>query len=300
MMAANSYIRILLSSFVLLCNPVFAITTVVYRSPESEVDARYSYDLQLLELALQSTKITDGDYRLEASSSMTFARARAVLNVDGIKNFIVKLSYEPVYKKNLTYASFPVDLGIVGYRVCFTSRERLKELKKVLTMDTLLKYSHGVGLGWADEKILRDNGFKVISSPRYDSLFRMVAANRFDLFCRGVNEVLEEFKSHQDLENFALEQSFVIYYPLPRFYYGHANSSALLKRIERGLKIAYENGTLQELWEKYYRPSIEFAKLEQRYLFQLENSLVTDLDPSYQKYIYRILLEDKPSINDTK
>jgi hypothetical protein len=278
--------------FLLFYMPVLAATTVVYRSPESESDIRYDYDLELLELALQATESTDGDYSLVASANMNFARAKSILKRDGIKNFIVKLSYEPSFNSDFSYASFPVDLGIVGYRVCFTSRHLLKELALVQTKDDLLKYSHGVGHGWSDEKILRESGFQVISTSSYESLFYMVAANRFDLFCRGINEVLEEYKSHLTLDNFALEQSFAIYYPLPRFYYGHQNSKKLLDRIERGLKISFENGTLKLLWEKHYRRSIDFVKLKQRQLFKLDNQLTTELAPDYKQYIYQAEIKE--------
>ncbi|RKF18694.1 hypothetical protein DBZ36_09850 [Alginatibacterium sediminis] len=293
MMAVCSYCKVALIGLLFFSQPVFATTTVVYRSPESEGDVRYQYDLELLELALQTTKLTDGDYKLIPSANMNFSRAKAILNKDEIENFIVKLSFEPAYNTHFAYAPFPVDLGIVGYRVCFTSHKLLEDLKKVRTKTDLLKYSQGVGHGWSDGKILQDNGFEIVSISRYENLFRMVAANRFDLFCRGINEVLEEFNSHLDLDGFDLEQSFAIYYPLPRFYYGHKNSAPLLERIERGLKIAYQNGTLQELWKKHYQESIEFVKLDQRYLFKLENKFAQDLDPSYKQYIYHAQLKQQ-------
>ena len=59
--------------------------------------------------------------------------------------------------------------------------------------------------------------FKVVEVSRYESLFRMVAINRFDLFCRGTNELLEEFNAHRDIPDLTYDEAISIAYPMPRF-----------------------------------------------------------------------------------
>ncbi len=48
-------------------------------------------------------------------------------------------------------------------------------------------------------EILRENGFQVREVSEYESLFKMVAGKRFDLFCRGTNELLSEWETHKSI-----------------------------------------------------------------------------------------------------
>ena len=296
---AKRFIFICLMTIYCIClsgteKHVFAEATVfTYRAPESENDHRYQYDTLLLQLALENTIETDGPYRLVKSPVMNYSRAHLYLETNALPNLILKLSYESKYKeKNMIYAPFPVDLGIVGYRVCFANPRVVNQLSHVNSFEELRKFSHGQGLGWSDTEILRHNGFKVTEVARYESLFKMVAKQRFDLFCRGANELLGELKTHNNIEGFSYDKSISIYYPLPRFFYMNSANKNGIDRISRGLKIAYEKGEVKKLWELEYKESIEFAELDKRKIFFLENPLIEDLSTDYQKYLYNPIPEN--------
>lgn len=275
----------------LFTGSVFAsqeVTVFTYRQPESKRDVRYEYDNSLLKLALEKTVQTDGPYKLVPSPIMNYARAHEFLKNNTLPNLFIKLSYESVFEeKGLSYVSFPVDLGIVGYRVCFANTDTVAELAKVSSLTELQRYTHGQGIGWSDVKILEHNGFSVTEIVKYENLFSMVANRRFDLFCRGANELQEELKAHQDIENLSYDKSLTIYYPLPRFFYTNAANRDALDRVQRGLKRAYEDGTLEELWKQQYGKSIEFVKLENRKVFSLENPLIKNLKDDYQQFFYQ-------------
>lgn len=190
-----------------------------YRSPESDIDHRYRYDKQLLQLALDSTEATDGPYRLVPSPVMNAARAQSFVEKNTLPNLILKLSYNPAFEAhNMAFVPFPVDLGIVGYRVCFAHPEIVERVSQVESIDDLRKFRHGQGSGWADIEILRHNGFDVTGITSYESLFRMVAMRRFDLFCRGANELLDEFTEHKDIQGLSYDSSMALFYPFPRFF----------------------------------------------------------------------------------
>ncbi len=53
-----------------------------------------------------------------------------------------------------------------------------------------------------------------------------------------------------------------------------------------GLKLAYQDGSFKELWRQYYQSSIDFAKLNQRKMFRLENPLLQDLPSGYEQYFF--------------
>lgn len=280
------FLLIFLPSFssLLFAKEPLIITT---RSGESNQDVRYNYDTGLLKLALDKTVPSDGPYRLVESGAMNFSRAKKLLFTNSLPNFFVKLSYDKAYsEQKLHYVPFPVDLGIVGYRVCFAHPLVVMNLKKVTTMEGLQRFTHGQGVGWTDTKILRHNGFTVHEVPSYESLFRMVAANRFDLFCRGTNELLGEFNAHADLTGLAYDRSMTINYPLPRFFYTHQANNVAVKRIHRGIEMAYKDGSLQTLWQEEYQESIDFADLKRRKIYRLENPYLEGIDFDFTQYFY--------------
>src|SRR5205814_473177 len=139
-----------------------------------------------------------------------------------------------------------------------TNPSTIKKLTKIKTLNDLKKFKHGQGQGWSDVEILRNHRFDVMTVANYESLFTMVAAGRFDLFCRGANELLEEYNSHKHLPNLVYDKSFSLYYPLPRFFYTNAKNKQLIKRIQAGLIIAYNDGSLVKLWKKEYGDSVKF------------------------------------------
>lgn len=258
---------------------------VTYQQAESRKDRRFDYDTAVLRLALEKTRQEFGDFRLQPSPPMNRARAIADARSRAYPNFFVKLSYEDgLAGSELAYARFPIDRGIADYRICFVRSELKAKLAATSTLAELKRYSHGQGIGWADVDILRANGFEVQQVSDYESLFRMVAVGRFDLFCRGVNEILDEYRLHRDIPHLDYDASFALVYPLPRFLFTHTANKAALARVSRGLQIAYQDGSLQALWHRQYQPSIAFAKLKTRRLFRLENPLIHSVDFDFRKY----------------
>lgn len=272
-----------------------ALTVFTYRAPESDSDHRYDYDTAALRLALEKTRREYGPYRLEPSPAMTFPRAISAVSRNEYPNFFVKLSYEEehVAQRNMTFARFPVDLGIVGYRVCFTSTQSREKVKAAKSLDDLKKFSIGQGRGWADVEILRHNGFQVVEASNYENLFRMVASQRFDLFCRGTNELLDEYEAHRDIENLTYDQTFSIAYPLPRFFFTHQSNSKAAERITDGLLAAFRDGSLQALWRKNYWNSINFVRLDKRRIYWIENPLLKGLDFNYRQYYFNPLADTR-------
>lgn len=217
---------------------------------------------------------------------MNFSRAIKLATDDSLPNLIIKLSYADHYPDNLHYVDFPIDLGIVGYRVSFVSELNKARLAAIDSFEKLKQLSVGQGHGWSDVGILRDNGFKVFEASNYQGLFPMVAANRFDFFPRGINEFLGEWYANKNIENLTYDQTFALYYPLPRFFYSHKNNKAGLARIKKGLEISYADGSLMELWRENYQQSIDFVKLKERRVYKINNPTLGNIDTSYEKYLY--------------
>ncbi len=271
--------------------PVFAEslnekpTIFTYRSPESQIDKRYNYDRELLQLALEKTKDKFGPFRLVGSAEMNTARAMSELQKDTYPNFFVTLNYQDSFAKlGLTYVRFPVELGLIGWRTCFTNPATSEKLKSIHSFEQLKQFKYGQGMAWTDVQILRANGFDVVEVGRYENLFRMVAKERFDLFCRGTNEVLKEWEDHKDIPNLVYDKSIAIFYPLPRVYYTNKNNEKARARIQEGLNIAYHDGSLLMIWKRTHQKSVDFAALAHRKTFCLENPYLKNIDFDYKRY----------------
>jgi len=257
---------------------------ITYRSPESPSDRRYDYDNAVLRLALEKTREEWGGYTMVPSQVMNYSRAVNQMRFEELENPMFKLSANAEYCRDLSFAPFPVDLGVVGYRMFFVSTKTNKKLSQVRHLEELKDFLVGQGYGWLDVEILRAEGFSVATIPKYESLFSMVAEGRFDLFARGVNEVKMEYDAHKHIPDFELNRTVGIYYPLPRFFFTNKSSSKAAERVYEGLIMAYEDGSLLELWEREYGPGLEFGEVDKVKFFEIENPYVHDLDPGYEKY----------------
>jgi len=261
------------------------VTVVMMTATQVVKDPRASYAGAALALALEKTRSEYGNFLIMNTPVMNTARALLEIKANRTPNQLVVTSFQNrMLDDGLHYASFPIEYGVTGYRICFVSPNAREAVSRARTLAALQKFTIGQGAGWADVAILRHNGFEVEELSNHESGYLMVASNRIDLFCRGINEVMEEWNEHANVAGLALDRSMVLRYPLPRFYFGNQKSSALLERIAKGLRMAHQDGSLQKVWSKYYAESISFAKLKNRRVFNLSTPNIDRIDFDYQKY----------------
>ncbi|WP_432459797.1 hypothetical protein [Agarivorans sp. QJM3NY_25] len=271
----------------ILSLPSFALTTFTYRGKEHVNDTRSEYSIVLFRLALEKTVSSHGSYKLDLVPRMNSSRALKSVEGNLFSNFFTKLSVSTENLKQYSYADFPVDLGIVGYRVFFVSAQSQQALQAVDNIEQLKEFTIGQGAGWLDSEILKYHNFKVVLGGTYQALFKMVAKGRFDLFSRGSNELLAEYQAHQNIEGLLYDKHIALYYPLPRFFFTNKANADAANRIKQGLLKAYYDGSLMALWKKYYGESLDFVDLRHRKIFRLDNPYIEGIDPSYQQYIYQ-------------
>lgn len=280
--------RLMIASLLCLL-PVMtqAATLFTYIGPESEQDPRTTYDRELLRLALDKTRDTFGDYELVPAPTMTKARARLSMDLNLLPNLMVMDSYSSAREgEGLAYVRFPIHLGIVSYRICFVSPQQQAAVTRVTSLKELQSFTFGQGKGWLDIEILRRSGLQVLEVDGYEKLFKMVSRGRFDLFCRGVSELRNELLTHQGVTDLAVDDSLLLYYPLPRVFYTNGKNSEAIKRVELGLQLAWQDGSLQALWRGSFGPAIDFAKLPQRHLIRLDNPFLKGIGFDYRPYFY--------------
>jgi len=278
--------RILMTVLFLLGSNTSAETVFTHRVAETLGDTRPDYEVAVLKLALEKTEAEYGPFRLEGAPKINVTRSIHSIRTNSFPNYFYSLGYEKIYDnyKEMTYIPFPIDMGVLGYRTCFTSEKNLEKLARVTTLEELKAFTHGQGRGWVDGKILSSNGFKVIEVEQYDKLFKMVAAGRFDLFCRGANEIKDEYDIRHTMKGLAYDRSILIYYPMPIFLYTNATNTLAIERVTKGIKMAYKDGSLQALWSRQHQASVDFAELGKRKIFRLENPLIDTINFDHEQY----------------
>ena len=113
----------------------------------------------------------------------------------------------------------------------------------------------------------------------------MVASGRADLFCRGIIELPDEYYAYQNIGNLTYDESFMLAYKMPLFFYTNKNNILAKQRIEEGLKAAYEDGSLLRIWFEKYQDSIEFSNIKHRKIIHLKNSAIDKAPKGYEKYL---------------
>jgi hypothetical protein len=262
---------------------------ITYRNSESANDARFNYEIQLLELALTKTLDTHGDFRLEPSPTMNWARTFKSAETNGFENLFFLSSYRAEYNASMLYIPIPLQRGVVGYRVFITTPKGQVKLKNIESMEQFKRLKIVQGTGWQDVNILRRNGFRTTTLSNYDSLFQFISHNRADIFPRGVSEYEFELSSkNKDLPNLLLDEKYAFYYPFPRFFYTHKDNTLAYQRIHEGLKRAWKDGSFIALWKKYHQDTIDKANLSQRTIIELDNPEMKLLPEDISQYLYRV------------
>lgn len=279
-----------------LCLPLPASSAqpliVTHKLPELGSDERVLHEVEVLKLALDKTAAEFGPYELRGIPPMNRARTLVTLSHNSYPNLILQMSYEDELKEKeeLSYIPFPLDLGALSYRLCFARSELSNKTAAIINIEQLKKYTFGVGIGWSDAKILRANDLQVIESSSVTSLFRMTKAGRLDFFCRGPMELLFEQQMEESL-GLSADPHFALHYPLPKFFFTHKDNQAALTRIQKGLEIAFSDGSFHKLWRKRHGQGISQSKLQQRHIIHLHNPLIKHLPHNYESYLFDPLIQ---------
>ncbi len=288
MLTRHFICRLTVTSMVLIAILAQAETVIHYTPLEDSQDKRLEYPLKVIDLAMRKTAEKYGSYRFEhIPKAVSLARSVYELNRDTYPNYFFpgSTNIQEMSKGNLIAADYPLDHGLLSYRICFVSPAAKANVAAANTLDDLRKFTIGQGANWPDIAILQNNGFRVLQNQNYMGLFKMVIGNRVDLFCRGISELHKEYNAYKSLGNLQYDESFVLVYPIPYTLYFNKNSKPLIARIEEGLLLAQKDGSLTELFTRYHRDDILFAKLKQRKFFYLKNPSEQKPSPTYKSFM---------------
>ncbi|WP_416306588.1 hypothetical protein [Neptunicella sp. SCSIO 80796] len=235
---------------------------------KSQDDFRDSYYADLLKLALQASQQEYGDYSLVPVPVDVFQGRVIELLKRGEQLDVIWTMTSETREQQLLPIRIPLAKGIMGYRLLMI-REGTQSLFNHLDERQLKQKLAGQAYDWPDTQILKANGFKVITAPA-STLVAMLKAGRFDYFPRGLQEIWDEVDSFDGVE---VEDSLLIYYPAPMFFFVNRQNKILAERLEKGLRLVVDRGGQEKLLDEYHfiRDAVLRAKIANRKIITLRN-----------------------------
>lgn len=177
--------------------------------------------------------------------------------------------------------------GLLGYRVLMIKKGTQHKFNGIKNIEDLRRVSLGQGRMWADTDVLVANQLNVVKVMKYDSLFYMLDGDRFDAFPRGVHEPWNEIATRPTLQ-LDVEENLILAYTNPFYFFVNKNNTELARNIEKGLRIALEDGSFDE----YLRndPSVGAAltkaNLKNRIIIPLKNPSLPPKTPVEDKSLW--------------
>ena len=263
--------------------------TYIYNAPESKLDKRYEYQWTILKTALQRTIPEYGPFRMRPSTLMSESRQVSELVHASGEITVMYLDSSPKLEKTLVPIRIPVDKDLVGYRILLIRKSDRKKFESITTLGQLQKLDLGQGLDWIDVKILRENGFKIVTGSSYEGLFDMLIHKRFDAFPRGAVEIMDEFNERKRLmPELFIEPNLLIFYPLPMYFWFSDTDEGrkLASRAEAGMREMISDGTYDRIFTNFFHDKIQELKLKNRKIFRLRNPFLSANTPFNQKELW--------------
>ncbi|MDZ7777038.1 MAG: transporter substrate-binding domain-containing protein [Bacteroidales bacterium] len=173
--------------------------------------------------------------------------------------------------------SKPLTKNLLGYRIPIIRAADSATFNSVTTEKDIQKLKHGIPSTWSDATIFRHNGYEVVEKGSFGDIFERLASGRFDYSAYGANEVMGVFENRASKqEGLMIDNNTILFYPFPLVFYINPEMPGLAKRIEQGLQVIHESGTLDAIFNDYYGNITEELELDQRRIFILHNPLIPD------------------------
>lgn len=186
----------------------------------------------------------------------------------------------PEYEQEFIPVYIPIYRGMMGMRLAIVKKENKDIFKNVNTLDDLREFSAGQGTFWADSKILEYNALPLVKSLKYTNLFRMLEADRFDYFPRGIQEPWAEIKNHEDL-NLTVDSHIMLWYTAPFYFFVSRSNPELAEHITDQLEAMIADGSFMQIFyrDPEIKKALQLANIENRKILKIKNPFISDKTP---------------------
>ncbi|MFT7776567.1 substrate-binding periplasmic protein [Roseateles sp.] len=217
------------------------------RLPDAQTfSAHGSFFIAVLKLALAKT--ADGapaPVLTHAAADLPRERLRQMLQ-DGQLDLLWSTT-TPEREALALPVRFNLLKGMNELRFLLVRAADLPALRQLRTLDALRRLRAGAGTFWSDTQILRANGFAVETTIKFESLFRMLKAGRFDFIPRTREEIDAELQQHAG-SGLAEMPGVALQYRQPLYFFVARQQPRLAERLRRGLALAAADGSFDALF----------------------------------------------------
>ncbi len=259
---------LLILSLSLLLTPRLASAQVLKVSAGTNSIENYAKGL----LRLVLSKIPGKNYQLDEAVPNNSSEERMVsLLIDGGLDVVWYATTNDLEERMLPIR-ICIYRGLLGHRVLMIKKGNQHKFDGAKSLDDLKKFTLGQGKFWADTAVLTSNGLNVVKVLKYDGLFYMLDGDRFDAFPRGVHEPWAEMKRYPQLA-LDVEKNLLLSYVNPFYFFVNKNNPGLAADIERGMRIALEDGSFNEYFlnDPTVKDVIANANLKDRITIKMNN-----------------------------
>ena len=256
-------------------------SALVYPQPEAEFDRRTHYPLALLQLALAAS----GDLPKLQPSATPMQQGRALKQLAlGRELDLVWSMTTAERERDLLAVRIPIDKGLIGWRLLLV---RQAELPRFAGIDAnrLRLLLAGQGHDWPDLAILEHNGFRLMASSSYGSLFELLRQQRIHYFPRGLSDISVEQARYAG-QGLAIAPDLALHYPAALYYFVNRNNVQLAERLRQGLEVILADGRFEALFQASYGPLLQQLQLERRRVIELDNPLLPAQTPLARQQLW--------------
>jgi hypothetical protein len=248
-----------------------ALIRIPYSGPKSPEKSYYYYE-EVLQLALQKTESSHGKARVEYYPYHVGRERQRALLRKGKDLQVLWSSTSREREKTLLPVRFNLLRGISDYKILLIRREDKDKFANVRDLSDLRRFKAGTGTHWQDTKVLIKNDIPLVTSWDYEPMFKMLAAKRFDYMVRGAQEIWSELEEHAN-QPFMAEETLLIHYPLPVYFFVNPDNKALAERLKTGLERAEKDGSLDQLFFSVpgFQRAYDEVQYKQRRLIKMES-----------------------------
>ncbi|KQY86209.1 hypothetical protein [Pelomonas sp. Root1444] len=242
---------------------------------------RDDYQFALLTLALDKTTKDYGPYQLtRVVKSYSTSRLRREINRGDVVNVHagpwrpLETSDDKLPERSLR-VNVPIFKDLLGYRKLLIRRDDLDRFKRIVQADDLKELVVGQANGWVDVEIYRHNGYRVNDIANPATLLDMLAKKRIDYIPISLMDVDTILASRPELaEQLMLLPDITIYFPLPVIFYVTIHEPRMAERLEAGLNLARQDGSLERLFKSSFAHELELLRNGTHKRFTLTNPFV--------------------------
>lgn len=246
------------------------------------------YLTDVLKAALDKSVMEYGPYKIQFHpTNLSTNRSKIETERGVLLDVLFASHWSSRYTKeaNVIPVQFPIFNGMLGLRSLIVTKDMDDVFSTIQSGQELKQYIAGQGADWEDVKILKSNQIPVMEAQHFDALFPMLSKNRYDYLPLSTLEVQTALRTKGvSYNNLMVNEEVGIFYPLPFYLYVNARRPHLAKRIERGLQIATEDGTIERLFDKHFGSTELNLQAQVKKLVILNNALISrDKNQEYIK-----------------